>query len=67
MHHLSALTVFVHTDFLKVFTSFIKILYVNWKVTVREEYRLRVFVNRMLRRIFGPKKEEDGLWLFTSG
>jgi len=25
--HLSALTFFVHTDFLKVFTSFVKILY----------------------------------------
>jgi hypothetical protein len=27
-----------------------------------EELRLRVFENRMLRRIFGPKREEDGLW-----
>jgi hypothetical protein len=26
-YHLSALTFFVHTDFLKVFTSFVKILY----------------------------------------
>jgi hypothetical protein len=28
---------------------------------LREEYRLRVFENRVLR-IFGPKREEDGLW-----
>jgi len=27
-----------------------------------EEHRLRVFENRVLRRIFGPKREEDGLW-----
>jgi hypothetical protein len=29
---------------------------------VREEHRLRVFENRVLRRIFGPKREEDGSW-----
>jgi hypothetical protein len=27
-------------------------------VTVREENRLRLFENRVLRRIFGPKREE---------
>jgi hypothetical protein len=26
---------------------------------LREEHRLRVFENRVLRRIFGPKREED--------
>jgi hypothetical protein len=29
---------------------------------LREEHRLRVFENRMLRKIFGPKMEEDGSW-----
>jgi hypothetical protein len=29
---------------------------------LREERRLRVFENRVLTRIFGPKCEEDGLW-----
>jgi hypothetical protein len=29
---------------------------------LREDYRLRVFENRVLRRIFGPKREEDGSW-----
>jgi hypothetical protein len=28
----------------------------TWSVTVREEHRLRVFENRVLRRIFGPKR-----------
>jgi hypothetical protein len=28
----------------------------------KEEHRLRVFENRVLRRIFGPKREEDGTW-----
>jgi hypothetical protein len=27
---------------------------------LREEHKLRVFENRVLRRIFGPKREEDG-------
>jgi hypothetical protein len=29
-----------------------------WPLTLREEHRLRVFENRMLSRIFGPKKNE---------
>jgi hypothetical protein len=31
-------------------------------LTLREEHRLRVSGNRVLRRIFGPKREEDGSW-----
>jgi len=31
----------------------------TWSLTMREERRPRVFENRMLRRIFGPKR--DGL------
>jgi hypothetical protein len=27
-----------------------------------EEHRLRVFENRVFRKIFGPKREEDGSW-----
>jgi hypothetical protein len=30
----------------------------TWSLTLREEYRLRVFENRMLRKIFGPKRGE---------
>jgi hypothetical protein len=30
---------------------------------LREEHRLRVFENRVLRRIFGPKRDEvTGVW-----
>jgi hypothetical protein len=34
----------------------------TWSLTLREEHRLRAFENRVLRRIFGPKREEDGSW-----
>jgi hypothetical protein len=30
----------------------------TWSLTLRGEHRFRVFKNRMLRRIFGPKREE---------
>jgi hypothetical protein len=30
----------------------------TWSLTRREEHRLRVFENRVLRRIFGPKRDE---------
>ena len=28
----------------------------NWSLILREERRLRLFENRVLRRIFGPKR-----------
>jgi hypothetical protein len=35
----------------------------TWSLTLREEHRLRVFENRVLRRIFGPKRDEvTGDW-----
>ena len=35
----------------------------TWSLTMREERRLRVFENRTLRRIFGPKRDEvTGEW-----
>jgi len=35
----------------------------TWSLTLREERRLRVFENRMLRGIFGPKRDEvTGEW-----
>jgi hypothetical protein len=35
----------------------------NWSLTLREEHRLRVFENRVPRRIFGLKRDEvTGCW-----
>jgi len=35
----------------------------TWSLTLREERRLRVFENRVLRRLFGSKKDEvTGEW-----
>ena len=31
--------------------------YETWLLTLREEHRLRVFENRVLRRIFGPRRD----------
>jgi hypothetical protein len=35
----------------------------TWSLTLREEHKVRVFENRVLRRIFGPKRDEvTGEW-----
>jgi hypothetical protein len=34
----------------------------TWSLTSSEEHSLRVFESRALRKIFGPKREEDGSW-----
>jgi hypothetical protein len=35
----------------------------TWSLILREEHRLRVFENRVLRRIFGPRRDEvTGEW-----
>jgi hypothetical protein len=35
----------------------------TWSLTLRKEHRPRVFENRTLRRIFGPKRDEvTGGW-----
>jgi len=35
----------------------------TWSLTLREEHRLRVFESGVLRRIFGPKRDEvKGEW-----
>jgi hypothetical protein len=45
--------------------NFLVVLYgcENWSLTLREERRLRVFENRLLKRVFGPKRDEvTGEW-----
>jgi len=38
-------------------------LYENWSLTLKEEHLLRVFQSKVLRRIFGPKRDEvAGEW-----
>jgi hypothetical protein len=35
----------------------------TWSLTLREQYRLRVFENRVMRRLFGPKRDDvTGEW-----
>jgi hypothetical protein len=35
----------------------------TWSTTLREEHKLRVFENRVVRRIFAPKRDEEmGGW-----
>jgi len=45
-------------------TIIIRIVYgcETWSLRLREECRLRVFENRVLRRIFGPKRDEVTEW-----
>jgi len=39
----------------------------TWSLTLREERRLRVYENRVLRRIFGPKRVKvTGEWRKTT-
>jgi hypothetical protein len=48
-----------------LFTFLYYVLYgcETWSVTLREEHRLRVFENRVLRGIFAPKRDElTGEW-----
>jgi hypothetical protein len=33
----------------------------TWSLTLREEHRMRVFENRVLRKIFGPKRDGVGV------
>jgi hypothetical protein len=36
----------------------LSILFETWSLTFREEHRLGVFENRVLRKIFGRKRDE---------
>jgi hypothetical protein len=44
-------------------TIILPLVLYGWSLTLREENRLTVFENRMLRKIFGPKRDEvTGKW-----
>ena len=34
----------------------------TWSLTLREESRLRIFENGILRRIYGPRRDENAGW-----
>ena len=47
-----------------IFLSAVMYGHETWSLTLREERRLRVFLNRVLRGIFGPRREEvKGEWM----
>jgi len=39
-------------------TTVLPAVYETLSLTLREEHRLKVFENRVMRRMFGPKREE---------
>ena len=52
---------------IKIYSTIILFVFLygceTWSLTLREEPRLRVFENRLLRRVFGPKRDEvTGEW-----
>jgi hypothetical protein len=44
----------------KIIISAVPYGYETWFLTLWEEHRLRVFQNRVLRRVFGPNREDVG-------
>jgi hypothetical protein len=53
----------METMFLYPFNLFVLYGCETWSLALREEHRLRVFENRVLRRIFEPKRDEvTGEW-----
>ena len=50
------------TERIKIYRTIIlpEVLYgcETWSLTLREERRLRVFENRVLRKVYGPKRDE---------
>ena len=44
--------------YITIILSVVLYRFETWSVTMREERRLRVFENRVLRSIFGPKSDK---------
>jgi hypothetical protein len=54
---------FTYYSYKNIILPVVLYAYETWTLTLREEHRLRVFENRVLRRIFGSKKDEvTGGW-----
>jgi hypothetical protein len=67
MQHLVSYSLLSKNTKIKIYRTIILpvVLYgcQTWSLTLREEHRLRVFENRVLRGIFGPKRDEvTGEW-----
>jgi hypothetical protein len=45
-----------------VILPFVLYGYETWSLALVEEHRMMVFENRVLMKIFGPKRVEDGSW-----
>jgi hypothetical protein len=58
MHHFSIHCIFCCFIIFVGLTLFVLYGCETWSLTLREEHRLRVFENKVLRRIFGPKRDE---------
>ena len=41
-----------------IISQFVLFVCETWSLTLKKERRLRVFENRVLRRVFGPKRDE---------
>jgi hypothetical protein len=53
----------LHLQSILIFLPVVLYGYETWSLTLREEHRLRAFENRVLRRTFGPKRDEvTGEW-----
>ena len=63
--HFILLTLIIYLK-IKIYTTILPVVLYGcktWSLTLREERKLRVFENRVLRRIFGPRRDEvTGEW-----
>jgi hypothetical protein len=52
------LKIIIYKTVVKIYVSVVLYGCKTWSLTLREEHRLGVCENRVLRRIFGPKRDE---------
>jgi len=56
--HVYIYIIYIHTYTLIVILLVVLYGCETWSLTLRKEHRLRVFENRVLRKILGPKRDE---------